>query len=131
CAVHAPSRRAHVPAGFLFRTPRRPPIARPWHGRPASSDPAPRQVTRSRRRGGQVLEASPAGPPPTFPNGPIATPEPHRSRGGAQLPATSPAVAVAKHRYRPPSLAVQSSSPGAQHTPAGRGSAKVWSVGRW
>src|SRR5580698_7815273 len=97
----------------------------------AWSDPAPRRAKRSPLRDVPVPEALPEGPSPTFPNGPVATPARRRFHGGAPRPATSPAVAVAMLRYRPPSLAVQSSSPAGRHTPAGRGSATEWSVDRW
>src|ERR1700733_12155454 len=84
------------------------------------SYPAPRRAKRSPPRDVPVPEALPEGPSPTFPNGPVATPARRRFHGGAPRPATSPAGAVAMLRYRPPSLAVQSSSPaGADILPQG------------
>src|ERR1019366_3182199 len=47
----------------------------------------------------------PAGPLPIGPNDPTATRALRRSPGGAPHPATSPAVAVARRRCRPLSLA--------------------------
>ena len=60
----------------------------------------PPSMRRNRRRDAAVPGELPAGPPPIGPIGPTATPAPHRFRGGAPPPATSPAVAVARRRYR-------------------------------
>src|ERR1017187_7009509 len=73
----------------------------------------------------------PAGPLPIGPNDPTATRALRRSPGGAPHPATSPAVAVARRRCRPLSLAGRWSNPAGRRIPAGRGSATGWSVDRW
>src|SRR4029077_8511743 len=121
-AGRGPDRRARVPAEFLFRTPQIQPVARPWRDRLVSSGPTPPSTRRNRHRGAPVPVGLPAGPPPIGPNDPIARPAPRRSRDGARHPATSPAVAAATHRYRPPSPVGRSSSPAGRRIPAGRGS---------
>ena len=88
-AGHEPSQPEFVPAESPFRTRRKRRAGRPSLDRPASSGPAPRSATRSRRRDAPVPAASPADPSPTGPSDPVATPAPHRSPGGARLPAVS------------------------------------------
>src|ERR1019366_835949 len=79
----------------------------------------------------EFLQELPAGPLPIGPNDPTATRALRRSHGGAPHPATSPAVAVARRRCRPLSLAGRWSNPAGRRIPAGRGSATGWSVDRW
>jgi len=80
------NRRARVPAESPFRTRRRRPVMRPWPARQVWSDRVLRSAIRNRRRDVPVPEVLRAGPPPTDPNDPIATPARRRSRGGAQRP---------------------------------------------
>src|ERR1700722_17675080 len=84
---HAPARaESHV------RTRRRPPVMRPSRGQQVLSDPVPPSAIRSLLRDAPVPEVLRVGPPPIAPNDPIATPTRRQSRGGAQRPATFPAV---------------------------------------
>src|ERR1035437_5531033 len=99
--ARGPGRRAPVLAGCPVRIRQKQPANRPSPDRRASSDPAPRSMRRIRRRGAVVPGELPAGPLRTGPNDPTATPAPHRLRGGVPHPETSPAVAVARRRYRP------------------------------
>ena len=104
---------------------------RPWLDRLVSSDPAPPLARRNRRRGDPTPAELPAGPLRTGPNDPTATPAPRRSPGGVPHPATSPAVAVARRRYRPLSPGGRPSSPAGRRIRGVRGSVMGWSVGRW
>ena len=90
-----------------------------------------RSVPRKLRSSSGARWSGSAGPPPIGPIDPIATPAPRRFRDAAPPPALPHAVAVAMHRYRPPSPAERSSNPAGRRIPAERGSATEWSVDRW
>lgn len=99
CRAAVAGRPRRLPFCRAWAKPRRRrPVPRPSHARLAWSGRAPRSARRNLHRGGPVPREWQADLSPISPSGPAATPTRDRSRGGAPLPATSPAVAVRMRR---------------------------------